>query len=112
MSISKRAAGRAATAATRTIHPQAYARGRNLSRRFPRIYPRQDRRPQLAPTPKSRPVEPRPTAPADGTGLSLLLALLALQSGTLAPGQRARTWRHIRRWVAEIVEGRHKLEAA
>jgi len=85
-----------------------YRPSRHIVKRHGPVFPsRPNRRPPQAPA-----TTHRPAGSQDGTALSLLLALLALQGGMLSSQQRARTHQYIRRWVREIVETRHATEAA
>ncbi len=61
------------------------------------VFPgRPNRRPAQTPT-------PRPAGSCSAAALALLISLLALQAGGLAPEQRTATWKHVHRWADEII---------
>jgi len=104
----KNAAACGATATTR--QQPRYRLPRRPVKHLRQIFPgRRDRAPARPPTPAST---PRPAGPCHAAALGLLIILLSWQSQSLAPRQRARTWRYADGWVRQIVEVRRRQGAA
>jgi hypothetical protein len=96
-------------AAREFSHRRSAYRPTRQSVKGPRqLFPgRRDRTPARPPT-----TTPRPAGTCHAAALGLLVSLLALQAGTLAPRQRAKAWGYVGGWAREIVRARHTSEAA
>jgi hypothetical protein len=116
MSLKKKAAPDShVLRAAGTTQRLPYHRPWHSSTAFRKILPIRDRRAPLPPAP-ARPPAPTPArrsaALSDGTGLALLVVLLALQGNQLAAHERAASWRLADGWVHQIIEAGHMQGAA